>query len=200
VKALTVKQPWAWAIAAGYKTIENRATNWSYRGPLAIHAGARYSRRGWASPLIQAAQRASTPEVAKLADIRGAIIAVTQLTDVHPDTGCCRPWGESAYRDADGRTRTQLVHLVLADIAPVTPIDCPGKLGLWIPPDHIRALLAAAPCCPHHSPTCEPTSELCCTRCPEYHHGWHLCATDPHEGRRERPSHHDGTPCILDTL
>ena len=39
MKALTVRQPWAWLIAAGHKDIENRTCRTSYRGPLLIHAG-----------------------------------------------------------------------------------------------------------------------------------------------------------------
>ena len=38
MKALTVRQPWAWAIAKGYKNVENRLRPTSHRGPLAIHA------------------------------------------------------------------------------------------------------------------------------------------------------------------
>lgn len=39
VRGLTVKQPWAWLIAHGWKPFENR--NWwtDYRGPLVIVAG-----------------------------------------------------------------------------------------------------------------------------------------------------------------
>lgn len=37
--ALTVKQPWASAIMAGLKRVENRTWRTDYRGPLAIHAG-----------------------------------------------------------------------------------------------------------------------------------------------------------------
>ena len=41
MKALSIKQPWAWLIASGFKPIENR--NWRYpprfRGPFLIHAG-----------------------------------------------------------------------------------------------------------------------------------------------------------------
>ena len=39
MKALTIHQPWAWAIAAGHKRVENRVWYTNYRGPLAIHAG-----------------------------------------------------------------------------------------------------------------------------------------------------------------
>jgi hypothetical protein len=46
MKALSIKQPWAWLIANGYKDIENR--NWwtSYRGQLLIHAGKSLDREG----------------------------------------------------------------------------------------------------------------------------------------------------------
>lgn len=39
IKVLSVKQPWAWAIIAGFKTCENRTWGTNYRGPLLIHAG-----------------------------------------------------------------------------------------------------------------------------------------------------------------
>ena len=52
MKAITVRQPWAWAIVHGGKTIENRALAWSYRGPLAIHAGLRWSERGGADTRV----------------------------------------------------------------------------------------------------------------------------------------------------
>ena len=38
MKALSVKQPWAWLIAQGYKTVENRVWYTSHRGDLLIHA------------------------------------------------------------------------------------------------------------------------------------------------------------------
>ena len=42
-RALTIRQPWAFAVVHGGKRIENRSKPTRYRGPLAIHAGA-YSR------------------------------------------------------------------------------------------------------------------------------------------------------------
>jgi ASCH domain len=38
MKALSVCQPWAWAIVAGIKTVENRSRPTRHRGPLVIHA------------------------------------------------------------------------------------------------------------------------------------------------------------------
>lgn len=39
MKALSIKQPWAWLIAHGMKDIENRNWTTSYRGLILIHAG-----------------------------------------------------------------------------------------------------------------------------------------------------------------
>lgn len=38
MKALSVRQPFAWAIVAGHKPIENRSWNVRYRGELLLHA------------------------------------------------------------------------------------------------------------------------------------------------------------------
>lgn len=39
MKALSIKQPWAWLICAGYKDIENRGWNTSFRGRIYVHTG-----------------------------------------------------------------------------------------------------------------------------------------------------------------
>lgn len=39
MKALSIKQPWAWLIVNGIKPVENRDWYCNYRGPLLIHAG-----------------------------------------------------------------------------------------------------------------------------------------------------------------
>ena len=41
MKALSIRQPWAWLIVAGYKDIENRTWPTAYRGRVLVHAGAR---------------------------------------------------------------------------------------------------------------------------------------------------------------
>lgn len=48
MKALSVKQPWAYLIIHGGKDIENRSWQTSYRGPLLIHAGQRPDREALA--------------------------------------------------------------------------------------------------------------------------------------------------------
>jgi len=38
LRALSVRQPWAWAIVQGLKPWENRSRRFNYRGPVLIHA------------------------------------------------------------------------------------------------------------------------------------------------------------------
>jgi hypothetical protein len=146
MKALTVQQPWAWAIVAGGKTTENRTQAWSYRGPLAIHAGNRWSERGADSDLVHAAWHIEHHcDGGRLPAERfemGAIIGVVDLVDCHPDAGCCRPWGESAYVEHGGHERRHITHLVLENPRELAePIPCRGALGLWKPPADIVAQL-----------------------------------------------------------
>lgn len=41
MKALSIRQPWAWLIVNGYKDIENRSWNTKFRGPVLVHASSR---------------------------------------------------------------------------------------------------------------------------------------------------------------
>ena len=151
MRALTVQQPWAWAIFNG-KNVENRTQLWRYRGPLAIHAGLRLSERGIADHRIQDAyrqwsRRERVDAWEKLHEhfSYGVILGVVDLVDVHPDAGCCRPWGESAYPEhGSGRTRRDVVHLVHENSRLLAePIPCAGALGLWTPPADVVERIAA---------------------------------------------------------
>lgn len=46
MRAITIRQPWAWAVAHGGKVTENRTALFTYRGPLLIHAGLGWSPYG----------------------------------------------------------------------------------------------------------------------------------------------------------
>lgn len=148
MKALTVQQPWAWAIIHGGKDVENRTQLWRHRGPLAIHAGRRWSERGVFSPLVVQAWwdagggewvaydregrlRPSVP----MSGLAGQVIGTVDLVDVHLALpGCCdSPWAEYTYQEhPTGRTRRDITHLVLEHPRPLDlPLAAPGKLGLW---------------------------------------------------------------------
>ena len=47
MKCISIKQPWAWLIANGYKPIENRSWVTKHRGPLLLHAGKSFDKSGY---------------------------------------------------------------------------------------------------------------------------------------------------------
>ena len=140
VRGLTVRQPWAWAIAHAGKSVENRSKSLSWCGPVAIHAGLALADDA-DDPLIRAAWRDADPAVRRI--VRGAIIAVADLVDCHPaddpgpdGSGCCPPWG-----------RPGGFHLVLDAVWVLDgPVECVGRLGLWpLTPHQSWAVHAALP-------------------------------------------------------
>jgi hypothetical protein len=46
MKAISIQQPWAWAIIHGGKDIENRNWRTKHRGPVLIHASKTYDHEG----------------------------------------------------------------------------------------------------------------------------------------------------------
>lgn len=146
MRALTVQQPWAWSIIHGGRLIENRTQLWAYRGPVAVHAGARLSNRGMDDPRVRGAARdvlgrdldPDPPEIGDSPLAFGAIIGVVDIVEAHPAAGCCTPWGETKYTEHGGRQRRDVVHLVLENPRALPePIACRGALGLWTLPGDI---------------------------------------------------------------
>lgn len=131
MKALTVCQPWAWAIVAGTKTIENRSWGTPYRGPLLIHAGASHKRvRPGLDELTMLLGEPPAEEDLAF----GAIVGLATLVDcVGPQTAPYDPrvWRleENPFADSDQW------HWVLANrLMFREPLPCRGTLGLWGPP------------------------------------------------------------------
>lgn len=129
MKALTVRQPWAWAIARGHKPIENRSWTTSYRGPLAIHAAAKWDDdREYVLREVVARIREQGGLLPKtLADDlpysgTGRIVAVANVVGMCTSLfGCgCGPWTVPGER-----------HWRLADAHPVDGPVVRGRLGLW---------------------------------------------------------------------
>lgn len=146
LRAITVRQPWAWAIEIGAKLVENRSRLTPYRGPLAIHAGQQFSARGKYDRRVWAEVnrwREAHPDPMLPGSLpwerTGVIVAVANLVDAHSDESCCRPWGESSYDEAVGGRRLAVAHLVLEDVRALPePVPCRGMLGLWRPPPEVR--------------------------------------------------------------
>lgn len=143
MKALTVQQPWAWAILHGGKLVENRTWATKHRGELAVHAGARLSERG-CQLLPDYLDRANPDALAAYTDpslelAYGAVLGTVDLIGCHvAGEGCCDSlWGEHAYDEHRGRTRRDLFHWELDNVRPLAePVPCRGALQLWtVPPD-----------------------------------------------------------------
>lgn len=131
MKAITVQQPWAWAIIYGGKLVENRTQMTHYRGPLAIHAGKRWSERG-ARIVPEIAgpwQKSWTDPIGDAGPVpAGVLIGVVDLVDCHEEAGCCAPWGERTHHGL----RRRLTHLVLENPRPLPePIPAAGHVWLW---------------------------------------------------------------------
>ena len=47
MRALSIRQPWAWLIVNGYKDIENRSWQTKYRGPFFVHAGMKVEKEAY---------------------------------------------------------------------------------------------------------------------------------------------------------
>jgi hypothetical protein len=117
MKALTVVQPWAWAIIHGLKRIENRSKLTNYRGPLLIHAGKSRSRLGHYGP--------GEPDHLHL-DF-GTIIGVVELVDCIPVAQVRdQPFAEGPWC------------WILENPRPLAqPIPWRGALSFFHVPDHL---------------------------------------------------------------
>lgn len=128
--AITVKQPWAAAIAALGKDVENRSWTTNYRGRLAIHAGKSWDHTGHRAAETLAGQHLP-PAAGGPAWASGALIAVVDLVDVDHCDGRCSPW---AIPDS--------YHWQLANVrALTTPLPCRGALKLWPVPAELAVHL-----------------------------------------------------------
>ena len=97
MKILAVRQPWAYLIVAGYKPVENRTWNTSYRGPLLIHA----SQAMEPDDFPMQREWIETCGIVIPEDLpRGAIVGAATLTDVWDKKKFERPgirWFEGPY-------------------------------------------------------------------------------------------------------
>ena len=126
MKALSIKQPWIHAILYEGKDIENRTWQRSYRGWIALHAGAKprpdaLFPRGHRVPDLKTLDYSAICGVARLSDI------VTKSRSKWFDGS---PFG-----------------WVLTNVTVLKkPIPCKGALNLWdLPPNVLRQLRRRLP-------------------------------------------------------
>lgn len=123
MRALTIRQPWAWLIVQGYKTVENRTWATAHRGPLAIHAAQRVDETAIRVLARQYAEVGEPLSAEELADLHttGAILGVVDLVDcTRNPQGADRQWWQPGCWA-----------WVLRNPVEVEPLACTGRLGLW---------------------------------------------------------------------
>lgn len=141
MKAISLWQPWASAIAAGLKTMETRSWSTAYRGPLAIHAAKRWTKDEiyfWEEH-VQARGKINERDAFGKIQIfsseqlpLGCIVATCEIygcvstNDPPPENHLC-PAGEGDWGNySEGRYAW-----LLRDIKAITPIPCVGRQGFF---------------------------------------------------------------------
>ena len=125
--AMSVRQPWAWAIARGLKNVHGRPEPTTHRGIVVIHAASNWDRSGEASPLFTSHINSRNTKRFP----RRALIAVAELSGCHSRDGCT-PWaGPGDW------------HWLLTNIWRLPrPVPAQGQPGLWrLPPDLAHAVI-----------------------------------------------------------
>lgn len=166
MKAITLTQPWASAVALGSKRIETRSWSTSYRGPVAIHAAKGFKVFellhlnccwNWIGAMWPTGVRMGNGPTFETTLPFGAIVAVTNIID-------CRPTGSFTQAELDEPrqpddkefghlykwTERQMGDFSLGRFGFVldrvralkTPVPCRGMLGLWNVPEPIIEQIA----------------------------------------------------------
>ena len=129
-KALSIAQPWAWAVAYAGKCIENRSWRTHYRGPLAIHASAtlfradldlrvKVTRGGERRPLIDWINRGMRRYGLETKNevVQSAVVAIAMIVDCVPSSSSPLFRGEWGW--------------VLEGIVPIEPVSMVGAQSIW---------------------------------------------------------------------
>jgi len=136
MKAISIRQPWAWAIIYLGKNIENRNWPTRFRGTVAVHASGTMTRQGYELAqhfILKATEgrgkrlRVAPPEKLPY----GAIIGLADIVDCVTESDS--PWfvGEHGFVL---KNRKRILE----------PITYRGALGLWnVPPGIERKLRQA---------------------------------------------------------
>lgn len=140
-RGISVRQPWAWAIARGWKPVENRTRAFPSKligVPIALHASLTPEPEAFPPDSgARAALAAAEAEDPLLA--LGAVIAVVTFSGSHVTCRSglggpvCTSWSETA-RD----------HWVVDSAQPLAePVPCRGMQGFWPVPDSVAEAVAA---------------------------------------------------------
>jgi len=133
MKALSIRQPWAWLIVNGHKDIENRTWPTRFRGRVLIHAGKGMTRAEFEDAahfmaMISPIDPLPLGDMANAA--RGGIVGVATITGCIPGTQKVSPWHMA---DQFG--------FQIVDARPLPFLQCKGALGFFDVPSDVAAQL-----------------------------------------------------------
>lgn len=114
MKALSINQPWAWAILHGGKDIENRDWSTKYRGDVLVHAGLKVDANSF--PFIEGLIGKPVPRDQTL---RGGVLGIVEIVDCVTESES--PWFFGRYG------------FVLRNPRIIEPRRCKGALGFFTP-------------------------------------------------------------------
>lgn len=130
MRALSIRQPWAWAILRAGKRVENRVWTWApmWRETFLIHASKGCTVDEFDDAIETIVDITGSIACPPLKDMpRGAIVGRARLVGAHINAARGTAW---AVPDA--------LHLLLADVDRLlTPIPFKGALGFFDVPDSL---------------------------------------------------------------
>lgn len=128
MKALSIRQPYAWLIVNGHKDIENRTWRTPYRGRVLIHAGINYPKRDYADDFVSHTRYYGSYPARD--EMIGGIVGVATITD--------------CVNKSDSRWFNGPYGFTLVDAKPLPFVACRGMLGFFDVPrevaDQLRQL------------------------------------------------------------
>ena len=131
MKALSIRQGWAWLCAQGLKDIENRSWSTNFRGRFLIHASKGMTRAEYDACFSSAvAIGIGGRYFPRFEDMeRGGIVGAATLVAVVPPELRTSPWhmaGQFGFQ--------------LAEAKPLPFIPCKGALQFFDVPDDVAAI------------------------------------------------------------
>jgi hypothetical protein len=148
--AISIRQPWAGAVAMFQKNVENRSSwKYRYRGPLLIHASSGPAHLGDLHEAAALARRAGVDEDLIQSETsdpqlvgfwgRGVILGLVILVDViQADDPAAKksPMWDSPWRDPKSR-----YWLHIENFVPFIPLPHKGRVGLFkVPAETVNDL------------------------------------------------------------
>lgn len=131
MKALTLRQPWAWLVIHGWKNIENRTWNTRFRGRFWVHTSKAHLESDYARAWDVCTQMGvNLPHYSSCVYQCGGIIGAATLATVLPreDVGDWKFQGQYGF--------------VLEDRQPTAFVECKGALNFWTIPEDVASQVA----------------------------------------------------------